>query len=541
MVLGAEGDNYYFINQAWWLNNIISNASDNGFVTDYYFYPNLINKLNGIHGIFSIFLVAVTSFILPLITSYNLAILFLLALTSFSTFLLTQYLVKNNLVSFLTGVMVGFSPFLLSRSFGHLNLLTFCFVPFFVLYLFKYFDLNKKRYLYLAILFFILNAYSSWYYLIFLTLFLLIFLIFKVVVSRKETFTKQKMINALIFVVTTTIFITPLVYLFFFRKNPSEIVSLLSSIHLSSDVLAYVIPPPFLYISTNFFSKIFLSFKSVNPAPFYLEQFNFLGYLGIILTLLFFFRTKKTKCDYLWIIIFFIFFILSLGGQVLLGGQNIILTPYYLIVEFFPALSILRVPARLAIFVILATAMMSAVVLAKLFSFKLFKNKILLSLLFILLLSIIIFERLPYTMYVYEVPNVSGFYYTMAQDKEKYAIVEIPYKYLLGSSIYNYHQTIHRKRQSLSRLNYNAMTDQAMEFYLEHFEYKDYTCNDSHDWESVSAIEKMTWYKENNIKYIILNKEKIDTDCREMYNHFTKKYQPYKYFQDQQVTVYKSY
>ena len=175
MILGIKGDNMYFIWQSWWLKASIFDLQTNTFQTDYIFYPEGINFLRGFHGILPTVMASTLQFIFSPLVSYNIIVLLLMVLAAYATYLMVKYFVKNNYIAFLAGVMMVMSPYLFIRSLGHLNLLAVCWIPLFILYLFKYYDSSKKKYLWLAALFFILNAYSSWYYLIFLSIFLAIF------------------------------------------------------------------------------------------------------------------------------------------------------------------------------------------------------------------------------------------------------------------------------------------------------------------------------------------------------------------------------
>lgn len=102
------------------------------------------------------------------ILAYNFVFLFSFAFSGFGTYLLVWHLTRNSYASFLSGIIFAFSPYKFSHL-GHLQLLTTQWIPFCFLFLHRLLETASWKYLFLFWLFFILQALSSSYYGLFLS------------------------------------------------------------------------------------------------------------------------------------------------------------------------------------------------------------------------------------------------------------------------------------------------------------------------------------------------------------------------------------
>jgi len=111
----------------------------------------------------------------------NIIFIITFIISSFTTYLLVFYLTKNHLASFCSGIIYAFSPFRQSEGqITDLHVFSSEWIPLIFLYLHKYFDLRNYKYLFLFILFFILQSLMSAHYFAFLTVLLPIFLFYQI-------------------------------------------------------------------------------------------------------------------------------------------------------------------------------------------------------------------------------------------------------------------------------------------------------------------------------------------------------------------------
>ena len=123
-VLGFH-DAWQFMWNLWWVKTAIEDLHTNPFYTTYIHWPNgvtlLFHTLSLTNSLISIPLQK----FFGLIPTYNLLMIVNIGLAGFGTYLLASYLTRNKFAGFVAGYLVAFSPFLFSRSLGHLNLISF--------------------------------------------------------------------------------------------------------------------------------------------------------------------------------------------------------------------------------------------------------------------------------------------------------------------------------------------------------------------------------------------------------------------------------
>jgi hypothetical protein len=172
----------------WWVKKALVDLHTNPLYTDYLFYPK------GVSLAFHDFSLLNSLFSLPLQSLftlseiYNLLVLFTFILGGFGCFLLVRYLTGDRLAAFLSGLVFAFWGGRL-YFISHLSLASTQWFPFCVLYLIKTLRENSYRNPVLAAIFLVMNALSAWYYAIYMTLFVLLFLCYSACAERKAFFT----------------------------------------------------------------------------------------------------------------------------------------------------------------------------------------------------------------------------------------------------------------------------------------------------------------------------------------------------------------
>ncbi len=103
------------------------------------------------------------------IIAYNFLIFFGFVFSAFGCYLLIKELTGSRWGGIAGGIFFAFCPFKISQL-SHLQILFTAFLPFMLLYLFRYLRQGRKRNLFLFALFFLLQSLVSWHYLIFCSL-----------------------------------------------------------------------------------------------------------------------------------------------------------------------------------------------------------------------------------------------------------------------------------------------------------------------------------------------------------------------------------
>lgn len=319
------------------------------------FYPNQ-NTLAYSEGLFVPAILALPLFGIfrNMIVVYNLMIFFSYILAAFGAFKLAKYYTKNNYASFIAGLIFGFATFRVAN--GHFQNLFIFWIPFTALYLQKYFDDRKRKYLVVFALFFSAQMLTSWYMGAFLSLFIAYLLItnWRLIYNNFSPFIK----DGLIALSLIAILVAPLAYPYFklhqetkFSYKVDEIIS------GSGDVGGYIFPIP------GSLESPIMSFLKINKTH-WSENVNFLGYFSLILLIYYFFFSKNRILNKNFKIFFWgipIFIILSFGPVLRSFSLITIPLPYYLLVPF---LGFIRGPNRLAIIVLLCLSIAIAYIIA---------------------------------------------------------------------------------------------------------------------------------------------------------------------------------
>jgi hypothetical protein len=153
----------------WWTNKALTEGLD-FYHTDYMFYPQGVSLV--FHS-FSHVNTAISLLLTPLIghfAAYNFTILLALALSGFGMYLLVNHLVDCRPAAFIAGFVFAFHPYHVFQS-AHPVLFTTQFIPLFVLALDRLLHdagAGWGKWVFLAALWFLLTALSSWHLMILL-------------------------------------------------------------------------------------------------------------------------------------------------------------------------------------------------------------------------------------------------------------------------------------------------------------------------------------------------------------------------------------
>jgi hypothetical protein len=174
------GDAWQHVWNLWWVKEALLSYHTNPYHTDLLFYPEGANlyfhTLVLTAGLIGIPLQLLG---LDLITTYNLILLLSFVIGGYGAYLLCRYLTRNDWASFVGGMVFAFAPYHMAHLFGHMNLASLQWMPFYVLLLLKAADApgGGRRELRRGVLYAVgagallaLNAYTEWLYAIFLVM-----------------------------------------------------------------------------------------------------------------------------------------------------------------------------------------------------------------------------------------------------------------------------------------------------------------------------------------------------------------------------------
>ncbi len=271
--------------------------------------------------------------------------------------------------SFIAGIIFAFSPFHIHNSLStNVGTMHQEWLPFFVLYLFRFFDDLKFKNFVLAGVFLGLIAFTEHQLLAFTFIFVLFFLAYKIF-SQPRIFLRKKfwlyaIVSAVIFSVA----------FFFMFRSLFEIASsennylnpgFKAAVKYSNDSLAIFIPPPFHSFWPNAFSKLRETFERRIDSSFSV----YAGFSVLALSVLAIGGIRSLRRDrippkgiWFWLAVAVGFYVLSLGPHLHYKGvlDPPVKMPYLLFYNYFPFFENIRTVGRLFIFSILAFSLLAA-------------------------------------------------------------------------------------------------------------------------------------------------------------------------------------
>jgi len=399
------------------------------------FYP-YTNTLAYSEGLFVPALIALPMFLVlkNMIIVFNLMIFFSYILAAFGAYKLAKYYTKNNYASFIAGLIFGFATFRI-MSMGHFQNIMIWWMPFATLFLQKFLDTKKRKYIVFFALLFSAQMLSCWNMGAFFALFVAFLLIanWKTIYDNLSLFLK----DGLIALAIITILVTPFAYPYFKLHQETHFSYGVQEIaNGSADIGGYIFPLPGTQMSRV---TAFLGIEKKHWS----ENFNFLGYFSIFMLLYYFLFSKNkiaSRNFKVYTLGIFVFVILSFGPLLRFFPwfKNFPL-PYYLLVPFT---GFVRTPSRISIIVLLCLSVSVAYIIN---SIKI-KGLPLKNTLAFLAPLFILFE--------FWVPNGSlftntacpGAYSAVANDNSVSAMVEMPIQESPDGALeYVYYSTCHWK------------------------------------------------------------------------------------------------
>ena len=382
-------------------------------------YPNeVINKFsdNGHFGIsaFGSYLVSNVKSILDLKTcllllqlaigepwAYNLIWIASFILSAWGAYLLVRYITKNNSAAFISGIIYSGASIHFAHGLGHLGATHIEWIPFFVLFLLKYFNKPSLKYILLSILFFTIIVANEPHYDVYTSLLALLIGIYYLVTKRRLLRNKKFIIISSVAILLGLVIVfvsySSLFDVYFSDDNYLK-PAFEESIKYSADLVSPLFPIMHP-VWGDFFNNITgLNAKNISETALYVG----IPTLILAILLIIYKKNKEQKNSAIfWFFIFATFYILSLGpflhvfGEIISGFR----LPYYYFHEYIPFVDNIRTTSRVFVISSLAISILAGIGLS-LFLDKL-QNKKSRVLLIIALSAIILIDLLV-------IPNTSS-------------------------------------------------------------------------------------------------------------------------------------
>src|SRR5215471_1409121 len=154
-------------------------------------------------------LFGLSSSINALVGLNNVMILLSFFLSALGAFYLAKYITSNFVASLIAGFIFAFSPFHIAHSQHHMHVATEQYIPWFVLFFLKYTKEKTSLQLFGAVIFFVLGALSSIYYLVYNLFFIGVYYIYSVCVE-KRVFIKDLSARSSAIVICGMVILAPL-------------------------------------------------------------------------------------------------------------------------------------------------------------------------------------------------------------------------------------------------------------------------------------------------------------------------------------------
>ncbi|HEY0069407.1 MAG TPA: hypothetical protein VGE04_05505, partial [Chloroflexia bacterium] len=468
------GDAWQHIWNLWWVKQALLVEHTNPYHTDLLYYPE------GVSLYFHTLVLTAGLIGIPLqllgfnlIATYNLVLLSTFVLAGYGMYLLCFYLTRHVWASFVGGIVFAFSPYHFAHLFGHMNLASLQWLPFYVLALLKAFEPGpvwkwrqparadenrlavvpetshaRRRVVWCvaagALL--ALNAYTDWLYLIFLVLFTGLYAGWKLLVPTErrglglgmgirpwaEAATRLAIVGVVFLVLSAPIFFPTLAEATrgYAQQPPLEV--LVYSSDLTSAITPSELHPVWGAAIKEQVDHTGPYLPIKNPS----ERVVFLGFSVLVLAALGLWLGRRSRHIWFWGFAALATWLLSLGPLLQYMGKTTftlfeVTVPLpYLLLYKLPLLSIMRTPARLTALTMLALGVLVAFALATLLGRRYlergrifsFRNAVW----GLLLPAIIVFEFLatpfPTVPPGWNVP----IYHKIAAEPGRFALLELP-------------------------------------------------------------------------------------------------------------------
>lgn len=438
---GTGIDSKQMLWNLWWVKHSILTLGVAPTFTESIFHPS-----GGILFLQTPFNEIVSATLQPLFgltQTFTLLWLLTFPVAAFTTYLLAFQLTQHRPAAIIAGLIFAFSARQYAQANYHLNVMTIQWLPLYTLALYLLFKRISGPRLILVTISLVLAIASEYiyylvYYIIPVTLLLLAY-------QRSARYPRDRALQFWVkfgLAALLGLLIVSPVYYPIFQTHDEPFVRKSGVIWNSADLAGYLLPAQMHPVFGDWVRIVYQSFEN-NPD----ERTTFIGFIPLILALIgLMWRSNPTTK--FWAVTGSVALLFSLGPILQARGHlelqieeittNIVL-PYALLNDL-PLLNVLRVPARLSIWVQLAIALLAGFGLTVVLNFR---HR---HLLVAIVVVAILFESLAY--FPYPIDNTTltppSIYERLADTEDLLAVLELPARSKHDVYYYMYYATQHR-------------------------------------------------------------------------------------------------
>lgn len=357
---GGGYDSTYFLWHLWWIKHALLNLGVWPTYTQSIFYP-----VGGVLLLASPFNELALISLLPLLgltRTYSFLLLFSFPTAGFTTYLLAYYLTGNRWAAFVGGLIFAFSTYHYAHAIEHLGLWSVQWLPLYALALFLLLKNPSFKRAALTTASFVLAVASDHvYYLFYFVIpFTALFIIYHWL-SKHSALRQRRYWLAIFGATLAGIVVLSPVYPHLLTNQGEEFIKRGDILFRSPDLMGYLTPARQHPVWQPLVAPLYEKMNKLDT-----EGAVFTGYVAISLMLLALWKQRnKTTRFWLWFgAIAFVFSlgpILSIYGPIEIPVDDIktyVPLPYILVI-YAPLIGLLRAPARLAVAVQLAVAVLA--------------------------------------------------------------------------------------------------------------------------------------------------------------------------------------
>jgi hypothetical protein len=517
----GRGDTLVNAWNLWWLRWAVTCKGQAPFHTSMLYHPDGVSlayhTLNLFNGCLAILFQAVLG--LNLIATFNLISLLTFVASGLSMFVLVRSMTGSPTAGLVSSLIFTFSPYRVGRvSFGNLDLYSTQFIPLLVWFLTRMNQTHRWRYVVGAAIALSLTGWCS-LELGFGTGILTVFLFILDLYGAKQLLERLK--RWFLFALLTCVFMSPCILPMArdYASFQDQTDQFEASAWNSADLLGFFIPdnatqPLIKRVGSGYIAReidrMYATFYG-NPC----EKTVFLGYSVLAMTVISLSVVRSTAMRR-WFLIAIIFFVLCLGPVLHIAGRSVLSPMPYALFFRLPLLKFGRSPSRLAIFLMLALAIIVGCGCAALERrWKWFKWVTILIGTLIFVEFLIIPLRLDS-----RAASIPAYYDLLAEEDQEVAILDIPID-LYGAqgpaAQYMLYQTVHQKPIVGG---YISRTPTRLLRMLERpflYQLRARIYNDAEPYEFSPGVmaQGLEDLHSLNVQYIILHKSELSVeDCR---------------------------
>ncbi|MEO7912999.1 MAG: 6-pyruvoyl-tetrahydropterin synthase-related protein [Roseiflexaceae bacterium] len=347
-------DAYQNVWNLWWMQQALAQPT-NPLITDRFFYPEHPNLYYHTLSPINTLLAAPITALWGPIAGFNTVVFMSCVLGALGMWWLAYDRTRAHQAALLAGIVYAFSPFHMAALItdGQLQIVALHWLPFYVLFLLRAIEHGGKRNLLLAGMFLVLNAWTDWYYTLFLLLFTAGYGVWRLLArapdwpARRALVTRLALIGALFVLGAAPLLIPMLIeatratYMNIYPADDPE--------RLVIDLLAFVLP-----------ARLH-PWWGAAPWDWGVQiDVNRRFYLGAVALGLAIFGALRCSAARRWGAVALATGVLALGPTLRLNGQSTGVPLPYRLIANLPLIRLSRQPDRFDVLVTLALAIMVA-------------------------------------------------------------------------------------------------------------------------------------------------------------------------------------